>query len=119
MTKTMTFSIFLWMNLSIFSIVVSAEPYHVAGKRDPFAPLVTEEREAVRGLFGIETMDDLRVDGIMFDAVNGSVAIVNGEIVHEGEVYENLKVIKIQPNGVLFELNETQQFKSFGSDDPV
>lgn len=113
-TKLLTVSIFLWMNLSIFSIVASSESYEGAAKRDPFVPLVTGEKAPVRGLYGVETLDDLNLEGIVYDPAKGSVAIVNGEIVHEGEVRENLKVIKIQPNGVLFEINETQGFKNFG-----
>ena len=115
--KILTVSIFLWMNLSIFSIVASSETYEATAKRDPFVPLVTGQKEAVRGLYGVETLDDLNIEGIVFDPVKGSVAIVNGEIVREGEVRDNLKVIKIQPNGVLFEINESQEFKSFGNDD--
>lgn len=115
--KVMTVSIFLWMNLSIFSIVALAESYEASGKRDPFVPLVLDEKESVRGLYGIETLDDLTIEGIVFDPNHGSVAIVNGEIVHEGDGRDNLKVIKIQSNGVLFEINEIKQFKPFGKDE--
>jgi hypothetical protein len=105
------------MNLTIFSIVGWCETYDAAGRRDPFVPLVTGDREAVRGLYGVETVDDLTIEGIVSDAAKGSVAIVNGEIVREGEVRANLKIIKIRSNGVLFEINEIEQFKSFGNDD--
>jgi hypothetical protein len=105
------------MNLTIFSIVGWCETYDASGKRDPFVPLVTGDREAVRGLYGVETLDDLTIEGIVFDAAHGSIAIVNGEIVREGETRANLKIVKIQSNGVLFEINEIEQFKSFGSDD--
>ncbi len=115
-TKILTVSIFLWINLSIFSIVASSESYEASAKRDPFVPLVTGEREAVRGLYGAETIDDLNVEGIVFDAKEGSVAIVNGEIVREGEVWDNVKIVTIQPNGVLFEISEIEQFKPFGQD---
>lgn len=104
------------MNLSIFSIVASSETYEASSRRDPFIPLVTGEREAVRGLYGVETIDDLTIEGVVFDAKEGSVAIVNGEIVREGEVWDNLKIVHIQPNGVLFEINEIEQFKPFGQD---
>ena len=115
--KILTVSIFLWMNLAIFSIVVSAETYDHAGKRDPFVPLITGEKEAIRGLYGVESAEDLTIEGIVMDAARGSVAVVNGEIVHEKEVRDNLKVLKIQPNGVLFEINEIQEFKPFGDEE--
>lgn len=115
--RIFTIPIFLWMNLTIFSIVSPSEAYESAGRRDPFVPLVTGEKEAVRGLYGVETADDLTVEGIVFDSANGSVAIVNGEIVREGEVHDNLKILRIQPNGVLFEINEIEQFKPFGTDE--
>ena len=117
--KIMTVSIFLWMNLAIFSIVSSAETYDASARRDPFTPLVSDEKEAVRGLVGVETLDDLTIEGIVFDAAQGSVAIVNGEIIHEGDVRDNLKVIKIQSNGILFEINEIRQFKPFGHDEKI
>ena len=115
--KILTVSIFLWMNLSIFSIVVWSETYDNSGKRDPFVPLVTGEKTTVRGLYGVESAEDLTIEGIVIDPVNGSVAVVNGEIVQEKEVRDNLKVLKIQPDGVLFEINEIQEFKPFGNEE--
>ncbi len=104
------------MNLSIFSIVTASETYDVGSKRDPFVPLVTGVREVTQGLYGVETVDDLTLEGVVIDPANGSVAIVNGEIVREGEVRDNLKVIKIQSDGVLFEINEIQQFKALSNE---
>lgn len=115
--KILTVSIFLWMNLSIFSIVVWSEDYVNSGKRDPFVPLVTGEKSPVRGLYGIESVDDITIEGIVMDPAKGSVAVLNGEIVQENEVRDNLKVLKIQPDGVLFEINEIQEFKPFGNDE--
>lgn len=105
------------MNLSIFSIVAWSETYTNSGKRDPFVPLVTGEKTAVRGLYGVESAEDLTIEGIVIDPVKGSVAVVNGEIVQEKEVRDNLKVLKIQSDGVLFEINEIQEFKPFGNDE--
>jgi hypothetical protein len=114
--KILTAVTFLWINLSIFSIVAWSGVTEGTGKRDPFVPLISEEKKVIAGLVGIETLDDLNVEGIVPDAA-GSIAIVNGEIVRAGEVYDNLKILKIQSNGVLFEINEIEQFKPFGNDE--
>jgi hypothetical protein len=115
--KLLSLFVFIWMNLSIFSIVSAGEVYSGQGKRDPFVPLVTGDRAVTRGMYGVETLDDLVLEGVVIDAAHGSVAIVNGEIVHEGDVRDNIKVVKIQSNGVLFEINELQQFKPFNKDE--
>lgn len=114
--KILTAVTFLWINLTIFSIVAWSGIAEGNAKRDPFVPLISEEKVVVKGLVGIETLEDLNVEGIVPDAA-GSMAIVNGEIVRSGEVYDNLKVLKIQSNGILFEINEIEQFKPFGNDE--
>jgi hypothetical protein len=84
--------------------------YDPHAKRDPFMPLVTANSRDASGLVGIETADDIRIEGIVYDP-KGSVVIVNGSLMKEGEESVNLKVVSIKPTGVLFLINGVEEFR--------
>ena len=83
--------------------------YHAEGKRDPFVPLVTAGMRLIEGLGAVETIEDLTLEGIVFDSDGNSVAIINGVILTEGEVVNNLRVEKIEVDNVKFYLNDIEQ----------
>lgn len=85
--------------------------YDSHGKRDPFMPLVTLTSRVASGLVGIENSDDIMVEGIVFDPKKGSVVIINGSVLKEGEEFGNLKVLKIRPDGAIFSVNGTECYK--------
>ena len=76
--------------------------YSAKDRRDPFIPLVSKDGAYVSDAYGIK---DIRLEGIVWDQVKGSVAIINGEIVREGEEVGPLKVLKIEETAVIFDLN--------------
>ena len=110
---------FLWILFSAFGMifpsakVVAAESdlYNPQGKRDPFVPLVSLTMRETSGLVGIENIDDVTVEGVVFDEKKGSIAVINGSILKEGEEFGSLKVLRIKPDGVLFLLNGNETFK--------
>ena len=101
----------------IFSVgPVFAAPedlYNARGKRDPFVPLVTmSSRPTAAGLIGVESIDEIKVEGIIYDPENGSFVIVNGSVMKEGEEQGTVKVLKIEAGGAYFSINGLEGFKT-------
>ncbi len=110
----------LWLTFgTLFSGAALAEQeivYDPHGKRDPFAALVTATSRDASGLVGIEGAGDIKMEGIVYDP-KGSVVIVNGSLMKEGEESGNLKVLSIKPNGVLFSINGSEEFRPLYSEE--
>jgi hypothetical protein len=109
---------FFWILPLAFGIIctiqaVAAESvvYDPHDRRDPFVPLVTLTSRDSSGLVGVETVDEIVLEGIVFDPKNGSIVIVNGSVMKEGDESGNIKVIKINPDGVRLSLNGSETYK--------
>ena len=89
--------------------------YDPHGKRDPFAPLVTTTLKQSPGVLSVETLDDVGIEGVVFDPKKGSVVIINGSILKEGEEMGNLKVVQVRSDGVLLAVNDIESFKPIRS----
>ncbi|MBU1007250.1 MAG: general secretion pathway protein GspB [Candidatus Omnitrophica bacterium] len=79
--------------------------YDSKAKRNPFAPLVSEGGGYVSDAYGISGVKDIRLEGIVWDKNNGSVAIINGEIVREGQSVGAIKVLAIDKDAVIFDVD--------------
>ncbi len=86
--------------------------YNAHGKRDPFVPLITLTTREAAGLLGVENIDEIVVEGIVYDPKHGSVVIVNGSVLKEGEDLGNVKVIHIKPEGATLSVNGVEGFKT-------
>lgn len=110
---------FLWTLLFAFGIIVCENgatageevSYSARGRRDPFTPLVTQAVRAASGLSGIESIEEVTIEGIVYDPKNGSVVVLNGSVLKEGEEAGNFKVLQIKPDGAWFLINGTKVFK--------
>ena len=120
------FALFLWI-LSLSSdmmagVVQAADTetilYDARGKRDPFVPLVSNAIKQAPGLLNIETVDDVKIEGVVFDPKNGSVVIINGSVLKEGEEMESLKVISVRADGVKLSVNGMEAFKPINPENP-
>ena len=81
--------------------------YYSKGKRDPFVPLITGTViKSSLGLQAIETIDDVILEGIILDPRGESMAVLNGEVVKEGDRAYNIEIVKIYYNAVTIKLNE-------------
>ena len=78
--------------------------YDSKGKRDPFTPLITGTGSGYTGLSDVETLNDLMLEGILWDGEGSSIAVLNGAIVKEGDVINNILVSEILPGRVLLEI---------------
>jgi len=84
--------------------------YNFEGRRDPFVPLITPAGYLINQ--EPETNAALRVEGIMYDPKGDSMAIINGELVREGETIGDAVVSVIEPNKVtVIKANEKMEIE--------
>lgn len=70
--------------------------YESKGKRDPFIPLVGQEREGhVAGLEGIISVQDIVLEGVAMGPSGNNIAILNGQMVREGDRFGLIQIKKI------------------------
>ena len=86
--------------------------YGAQDKRDPFVPLLTES-SALLSVEGpaVQTVDDIKIEGVVFDQAQGSLVIINGQVMREGEELNGIKIIRIAANGVEVMVNNVSVFK--------
>jgi type II secretory pathway component PulC len=79
--------------------------YDAKSKRDPFVPLISETGGYTSDAYEASAIEDMRLEGIVWDNVKGSIAIINGEIAKEGDLLGSVKVLKINKDSVVFNVN--------------
>ncbi len=109
---------FLWTLFFAFGIIdsesraFSEEPaYDPHGRRDPLIPLVTLTAKASTGLAAVESIEDVTIEGVVYDPKAGSVVVVNGSVMKEGEESGNIKVLQIMSDGAWFSINGVRAYK--------
>lgn len=105
----MTEKIFL-LAMTMLIITVSSEAgtfkYDPHGKRDPFVPLIGQERPSASVSFAeIASIDDARLEGIATGQYGTRTAIINGEMVREGFKAGEVEVKKIGKDSVVILLS--------------
>ena len=80
----------------VFSVAFADEfSYDSHGKRDPFvSPDLAHA--------GLGT-GELKLEGVIIDATKGSYALVNGEIVREGDSFDGFTLKKVESNRAIFD----------------
>ena len=77
--------------------------YDAQGKRNPFIPLVTPEGRLLKlDKEQDTTQQGLAVEGIIYDKLGRSFAIVNATVVGIGDLVGDFQVLKILENKVIF-----------------
>ncbi len=70
--------------------------YESKGKRDPFIPLVGQDKgRSSGGLQGIISVNDVFLEGIAMGSSGKNVAILNGQMVKEKDKFGLLEIKKI------------------------
>jgi hypothetical protein len=83
--------------------------YDSTGTRDPFVPLVGDaSHRSGMGLSGIMAVEEISLQGIVLNAAGKKSAIINGEIMSEGETKGSISIKAIKDNGVTVVLNGTE-----------
>jgi type II secretory pathway component PulC len=78
--------------------------YNAKGKRDPFIPLISESGGYASDAYEASAVEDIRLEGILWDDAKGSIAIINGEITKEGDSMGSIKILKINKDSVIFDV---------------
>ncbi|MDP2928148.1 MAG: hypothetical protein Q8N80_05065 [Candidatus Omnitrophota bacterium] len=77
--------------------------YDAKGKRNPFIPLVTPEGRLLKlDKQEATSVEGLAVEGIIYDKLGRSFAIVNATVVGIGDMVGDSQVLKILENKVIF-----------------
>ena len=98
-----------FMLVCCFSFAQGDFIYDAQGERNPFMPLVTPEGRFIKIKSRLAT-EGLELEGIIYDKISMSYAIVNGLVVKVGDFVGNYQVLKIEENKVVF-IKEGQPFE--------
>ncbi|MFA5200036.1 MAG: hypothetical protein WC442_03900 [Candidatus Omnitrophota bacterium] len=102
MSVNKNFFILLFLAV-IFSPVFGEESYDSKGKRNPFIPLVTSEGRLLKlDKQDASSTGGLIIEGIIYDKLGRSFAIVNSDVVAIGDSVGDYQVLKIFDNKVVF-----------------
>lgn len=74
--------------------------YNDDGRRDPFVPLVDDDGRFIMEVGELYSFDDLTLVGILWDRDGKSTALINDEIVEEGQSFYGFTIKKISVNSV-------------------
>jgi hypothetical protein len=83
--------------------------YDAKGERNPFMPLVTPEGRFIK-VKSRQIAEGLDLEGIIYDKISLSYAIVNGAVVKVGDFIGGYQVLKIEEKEVVF-IKEGQPFE--------
>lgn len=101
--KKFLLSFFLFLGILTLVFGQGEFVYDAKGKRNPFIPLVTPEGRLLK-LDKQEAVSSgsLAIEGIIYDKLGRSFAIVNSAVVGIGDTVEDYQVLKIFENKVVF-----------------
>ncbi len=84
-----------------FSFGQGVFKYDLHGKRDPFIPLVDKEGNLLPEMRPIGSLEELNLQGILWNEKGESYAIISGTVLRVGDALLDYKVIKIEQKGVV------------------
>ena len=91
----------LLLSLSTGAYAGGAEAYDGHGRRDPFVPLLGITTMAIGSLDDVLNIEDVDVQGIASNSEGARVAILNGEMVKEGQTAGRVTVKRISKDGII------------------
>lgn len=75
--------------------------YRNRGKKDPFIPLVSADGKLMVTYSGVKSVNDIVLEGIIYDPDRGSIVILNGSILKEDDQMGSIKVKRIEESRVI------------------
>ncbi len=82
--------------------------YDSKSARDPFVPLISEEGGVASDAYNIASFGEVRLEGIIWDASGNSMALINGEMVKEGDMLGDMKVLKTEKDSVKLNIGQEE-----------
>ncbi|MFH1407249.1 MAG: hypothetical protein ABIH01_04555 [Candidatus Omnitrophota bacterium] len=86
--------------------------YDAKGKRDPFMPLVTKEGRIIVDKPSVNSIEDVKLDAIIWDVQGKSLAMINGEVVAVGELIGDFNVAAIDSDSITLEI-DAKEYKIY------
>lgn len=78
--------------------------YDAEGMRDPFMALVTKDGK-LNVVYGtINSINDIKLEGIIYDPNGDSIVILNDEVLKKDQSSNNITILDIQRNNVKISL---------------
>lgn len=117
---------FLWIMIFLFGMILplsSAQAdekqlvYDAHGKRDPFVPLVRTGAGTADDDSGIQSPEDVNIEGVMFDPQNGSSVVANGSVYEEGQMMGQVKLVKVLEDRVILSQDGVEVVKMIYDED--
>ncbi|NQT96070.1 MAG: hypothetical protein HQ572_06420 [Candidatus Omnitrophica bacterium] len=87
---------------------VAAFVYESGGRRDPFVPLVNKEGKLMVTYGVISSINDVVLEGILYDDKGQSVAIMNDLVLKENDQVGSIIVKKIERDRVILIYNDKE-----------
>ena len=82
--------------------------YDASGKRDPFVPLIGVTAKGAESIADIVSIEDVTLQGVATNAAGQKVAIINDEMIKEGEIIGRVKLKKISPQNIVLLIDSTE-----------
>jgi len=83
--------------------------YDSHGKRDPFVPLVGSDKAgSAESLEEVMSIDDVYLQGVASDSVGQKIAILNGQMIKEGQTIGRVTVKSISQNKVAILIDDRE-----------
>lgn len=79
--------------------------YEAKGKRDPFIPLIGQDRVKVSGLLDIVSIDDVKLEGIAIGPTGQKMVMINGEMMKQGDKVGEVLIKRITKNSVTISIS--------------
>lgn len=104
----MTVLIFILLALSpLFVVSYAEEPFvYQRSGRDPFLPWVTNEGKLIQGEGGFSSLEDVVLEGIIWDEKGASFAMMSGRILRKGDRIGRFEVLAIGKENVTLKAGE-------------
>lgn len=93
--------------------------YDSRGKRDPFIPLVGVAVTTVGSLEDVMSIEDVKLQGVASNAAGVQIAIINGEMIKEGEKSGRVTLKKITKEKIIILIDEESYEISLYSDKKI
>ena len=107
MKKSFQFLLIFLVSAICVSDSAAAFEYSSGGRRDPFVPLVgVVSTGAKGGVMSVLTIDDVIFQGIIVDPEGHRSAIINGEIMKQGDKIERVEIVEVGTTYVKIKVNE-------------
>lgn len=108
--------VFIFIFTSTFTYLYAGreEPfiYRSEDRKDPFVPLVSKDGKLMIGFGVLDSINDVILEGIIYDPERESIVVLNGLILKENDRVGRIKVERIERDSVILSFeNEEYTFK--------